>query len=74
MTMEWYDRSHDQNEELGLNDMIVEVSPHHLFPLTWLETDVHLPLSSVQGYEGEKEAQEASDAADLAAANAAKAA
>lgn len=24
MSMETYERSHDQNEELGLNDMIVE--------------------------------------------------
>lgn len=31
MSIAWYDRDHEQNEELGLNDMIVEVSHAHLF-------------------------------------------
>jgi len=77
MTIEFYKRDFDQNEDLGLNDMIVEVrslsSPLSSQPFSSpFISSLELTLlsrftSGSQGYEGEKEAQDAFAASVLAA-------
>lgn len=68
MKIEMYNRSFEQNEELGLNDMQVEVRCLSSYVHEGaLETDL---CYNTQGYEGEKEAQAAFNMANAKIAEA----